>query len=83
MSLPVRQVVACTKVAPARRRTRDTEVGRLVPAVARAFHRCDDALEVHLDRVRLPRELLAVRVRESGPRLRLELVPRQVLRPQL
>ena len=56
------------------------EVRGLVPAVAGRAERVDDLLEVALHRVGLPHELVAVRVREARPGLRLELVARQVLR---
>jgi hypothetical protein len=59
------------------------EVRRLVPAVAGADERLDDALEVVLHRLRLALELHAVCMRESRPRLRLELVARKVLRLEL
>ena len=59
---------------------RQAEVRRLVPAVPLGREPRHDTLEVALQRVRLPPELLPVRVRESRSRLSLELVQREVLR---
>src|SRR5207247_8179794 len=50
------------------------EVRRLVPAVAGRGQARDDALEVRLHRIGLTRELRPVRVGETRPRLRLQLV---------
>ena len=80
--MPVGQIVVCPHVAPAHECRPPAEVRRLVPAVAGARQRLDDALEIRLHRVGLPRELRAVGVREAGPRLGLELVAGQVLRPE-
>ena len=80
VSAPVAEVVPRAKVAPTRTATLEAEVRGLVPAVAGRAERVDDLLEVALHRVGLPRELVAVRVREARPGLRLELVARQVLR---
>ena len=67
------------EIATAGAVAREAEVRRLVPAVAGRRQRVDHLLEVALHRVRLPRELLAVRMREARARLRLELVAREVL----
>ena len=72
--------MARAQVATARVDT--AEVRRLVPAVARTEERLDDALEVVLHRLRLAMELCPVGVRKPGPRLRLELVAREVLGPK-
>jgi hypothetical protein len=57
----------------------ETEVRRLIPAVAGPGQRADDALEVPLHRDGLPGELAAVRMREARAGFCLELVTRQVL----
>ena len=59
------------------------EVGGLVPAIASAGQPVDDQFEVRLHRVRLALELLPMRVGEARSGLRLELVTRQVLGPEL
>ena len=71
------------QVAPVRELRRPAEVRGLVPAVAGRADPLDDALEVRLHRLGLARELVAVRVREAGARLRLELVAGEVLRLEL
>src|SRR5215210_1624174 len=75
-AVPVGEVVPRAQVAG----VGAAEVRGLVPAVAGAGERRDDALEIGLQRVGLPRELLAVGVREARARLRLELVAGEVLR---
>ena len=72
--------MVCAEVPPARPLAGETEVGRLVPAVAGRRQRLDDALEVPLHRLRLALELVAPGVREPRARLRLELVQGEVLR---
>src|SRR4051794_18876957 len=76
---PVGEVVPRAKVAAPR--VGAAEVRRLVPAEARGQAR-DDALEVRLHGLGLTRELLPVRVREARAGLGLELVGRDVLRPE-
>ena len=76
---PVAEVVSRAEVAAAGALAVETEVRRLVPAVARRGQRVDDPLEVALHRVGLARELLPVREGEARTRLRLELVAREVL----
>src|SRR5216684_6143398 len=61
-------------------RRSETEVGRLVPAVAGTGQRLDDLLEVPLHRLRLAFELVPVRVCETRAGLCLELVVGEVLR---
>ena len=77
MAEPVAEVVLRAKVPHV---VGAAEVRRLVPAVAGAGQRGDDALEVVLHRVGLPAELLSPGMGEARPRLRLELVAGQVLR---
>src|SRR5207249_795874 len=79
---PVREVVPRPVIGRAGGRARPTEVGGLVPAVAGGRQPLDDALEVPLHRVRLPRELIPEGMGETRPRLRLELVARKVVRLQ-
>ena len=74
---PVAEVVAGTEVAAV---VAAAEVGGLVPAIARGREHVDDELEVALHRLRLGGQLVAVRVGEPRPRLRLELVAGEVLR---
>ena len=74
---PVAEVVVGPQVAGA---VGAAEVRGLVPAIAGARQRLDDALEVVLHRLGLPLELVAVGVGEARPRLRLELVTGEVLR---
>ena len=57
----------------------ETEVRRLVPAVAGGGERLDDALEVPLHRLRLAHELVSEGVGEPRARFRLELVEGEVL----
>src|SRR5439155_8648081 len=73
---PVREVVLRAQIPS----VRATEVGRFVPAVAGAGQARDDQLEVALHGLGLAGELVAVRVREPGARLGLQLVAGQVLR---
>ena len=82
VSVPVAEVVPRAKIASTRTTTLEAEVRGLVPAVAGRAERVDDLLEVALHRVGLTHELVAMRVREARPGLRLELVARQVLRFQ-
>ena len=79
-SEPVAEVVPGAQVAAVRPLRLETEVRRLVPAVAGRRQRLDHLLEVRLHRFGLARELGPVRMREPGSRLRLELVAREVLR---
>src|SRR6476659_6404089 len=67
------------KVSPARLRAGETEVRRLVPAVAGRRQHLDNTLEVPLHRLRLAFELVSPGVREPRARLRLELVQGEVL----
>src|SRR5262245_43319311 len=76
---PVGEVVPGPEVT----RTVLAEVGRLVPPVAGSREPLDDGLEVPLHQVGLTDELFAVCVREPGSGLRLQLVAREVLRPEL
>ena len=79
---PVGEVVPRAQVASSGPARLQTEVRRLVPAVARSDEPVDDRLEVALHGVGLPDELRPVRVGEPRPRHRLELVVREVLGPE-
>src|SRR5439155_24215281 len=76
---PVDEVVPRAQVAPVREVRRPAEVRSLEPAIAGSRDARDDVLEVRLHRLGLARQLRAVRVRETRPGLRLQLVAGEML----
>ena len=78
--VPIAEVVVRAEIPAGRRRARQAEVRRLVPAVTGRRQRVDDMLEIPLHRLRLPYQLAPEDMCEARARLRFELVQRQVLR---